>query len=422
MKRGVAATQWRATQKPAYRGLFRTSARDSWVVFAALLQSAALVLTFWGATFWGSGFAAMVLPVVAFGTWWGANTVSHIHLHLPIFGSRKLNQLFFWWLTLSLAIPQTLWKRRHFWHHAGEPAHKRPGWDRDSLVEASVIVGLWAILAWFSPTVFFVAYLPGYLVALGLCQLQGYHEHNALGITYPDGISTYNKLHNWLWFNDGYHAEHHRWPTEHWTQLPRRRHEMEEHRTSRFSPMLRFLERMQGPVWPARILSWLEKVALEIKPVQSFLVRRHTEAFARVVRTIEGFDPQGILIVGGGLFPRSVLVVSALWPQAHIQVLDQDADHIVRAKQYLTERGMDLTHVVFRQDTFEPELPTAADLVILPLAYVGERKPLYVPRNDGAVTLIHDWWHTRRGDVSTPITIWVWKRLTLVLPAEKPFT
>lgn len=419
MKRAIAATAWRAAQRPARRGVFRISTRDGWVVFAAALQSLVLMAAVGGAHLWGSGWAMGLVPVVAIGTWWGANTMSHIHLHAPIFTSRRLNQVFSWWLTLSLAIPQTLWKKRHYWHHAGEPEGKRPGWDRQSRKEGGAIIGSWIILAWLFPAAFFMAYLPGYLIALCLCQLQGYREHNTLGMVYPQGISTYGTLHNGLWFNDGYHAEHHRWPSEHWTRLPKRRAEMGEHPTSRFSPILRFLEQPKVNQWPAHILSWLEKVALAVAPVQGFLIRRHTEAFARLTKTIANFEPHGILIVGGGLFPRSVLVVSKLWPEAHIQVLDQEADHIARAQRYLTEKGADLNKVMFRQETFEPELPTAADMVILPLAYVGNRMSLYVPRKDGAVTLIHDWWHVRRGDRSTPITVWVWKRLTLVLPAAE---
>ena len=37
------------------------------------------------------------------------------------------------------------------------------------------------------------------------------------------GICHRGRLHNLVWLNDGYHAEHHRWPGAHWTQLPARR-------------------------------------------------------------------------------------------------------------------------------------------------------------------------------------------------------
>jgi len=32
------------------------------------------------------------------------------------------------------------------------------------------------------------------------------------------GVSSYNQFYNWLWFGNGYHAEHHYRPRLHWTQ------------------------------------------------------------------------------------------------------------------------------------------------------------------------------------------------------------
>ena len=34
------------------------------------------------------------------------------------------------------------------------------------------------------------------------------------------GVSCYGTGYNWLWFNDGYHVEHHQGPGTHWTRLP----------------------------------------------------------------------------------------------------------------------------------------------------------------------------------------------------------
>ena len=35
----------------------------------------------------------------------------------------------------------------------------------------------------------------------------------------PGASSTYGRLYNWLWFNNGYHAEHHFRPKIHWTKM-----------------------------------------------------------------------------------------------------------------------------------------------------------------------------------------------------------
>jgi fatty acid desaturase len=37
-------------------------------------------------------------------------------------------------------------------------------------------------------------------------------------------VSSYHKLYNLLWFNNGYHAEHHYRPRHHWTKM----HELHE--------------------------------------------------------------------------------------------------------------------------------------------------------------------------------------------------
>jgi len=50
--------------------------------------------------------------------------------------------------------------------------------------------------------------------------LNGYYDIS----TQPDapmawGVSSYNKFYNWLWFGNGYHAEHHYPPRLHWTKM-----------------------------------------------------------------------------------------------------------------------------------------------------------------------------------------------------------
>jgi len=42
------------------------------------------------------------------------------------------------------------------------------------------------------------------------------------------GVSSYHKLYNWLWFNNGYHAEHHFRPRVHWTQMKELREQIKE--------------------------------------------------------------------------------------------------------------------------------------------------------------------------------------------------
>ena len=61
-------------------------------------------------------------------------------------------------------------------------------------------------------------------------------------------MSSYHRLYNLLWFNNGYHQEHHWDPKWHWTQMPqlheRIKGEMERNhtRTLRGPHMTAFLE------------------------------------------------------------------------------------------------------------------------------------------------------------------------------------
>jgi hypothetical protein len=57
---------------------------------------------------------------------------------------------------------------------------------------------------------------PGIVLGLGLCQLQGFFEHEA------GTVSHRGALYNFLFFNDGYHVEHHLRPWAHWRELPAR--------------------------------------------------------------------------------------------------------------------------------------------------------------------------------------------------------
>ena len=125
------------------------------------------------------------------------------------------------------------------------------------------MLGLWGFLLAVQPYFFLTAYLPGYLVGLTLCYLHGHFEH-ARGTT-----SHYGLLYNLLFFNDGYHVEHHTRPAEHWTRLPKRR--PAEATGSRWPAVLRWLEHFN--------LDGMERLVLRSQPLQRFVLRKHERAF-----------------------------------------------------------------------------------------------------------------------------------------------
>jgi fatty acid desaturase len=68
---------------------------------------------------------------------------------------------------------------------------------------------------------FILFFLPFYYLGHCLSYLNGYFLHFGGNPDKPIawGVSSYEKIYNSLWFNNGYHAEHHFRPKLHWTKM-----------------------------------------------------------------------------------------------------------------------------------------------------------------------------------------------------------
>ena len=289
----------------ARSGFLRFSRWDGVLVGLSFAYGAALLLT-------------PSIPLVAIGLWWTSNTVAHTFIHTPFFRSARLNTAYSVFLTALTGIPQTLWRRRHLDHHAGRPCRR----DRTGLLamEIGVVAGLWSLLALAASDVFLWTYLPGYAAGLGLCFLQGHYEH-ARGTT-----SHYGRVYNLCFFNDGYHVEHHSRPGLHWTRLPRIGAATE--RCSRWPPVLRWLD--------AFSLEGLERLVMMSSWLQRFVLARHERAVRRLLADLPRVAQ--VTIVGGGLFPRTLLILRQLLPEASLTIVEQRAEHIAAAQAFLRRR------------------------------------------------------------------------------------
>ncbi|MGE3142188.1 MAG: fatty acid desaturase [Hyphomonadaceae bacterium] len=200
---------------------------------------------------------------------WNINGVAHNFLHTPFFRWRPLNYAFSLLLSLAVGFSQTFYKTVHLRHHQGnsdrqdengdtidwlsiyrygkngQPEHvlgyvfksffrDGPGdiyndlkargktfdalWGRIEICAfiALVIAGL--IVEW--KAVIFL--IPFYYFGECLSNLNGYYEHYRGNPDEPIawGVSSYEPIYNFLWFNNGHHAEHHFRPAVHWTRLP----------------------------------------------------------------------------------------------------------------------------------------------------------------------------------------------------------
>ena len=405
---------------------FRHTPLDALLVVAALAHGVILLALAAGVSHARGGvpwFAAAAAGTVGVLLWWDANTVSHNHLHNPLFRRRAYNRAFSLYLSLVLGVPQALWRSRHLWHHAGERSDRgpRPIGVR-GLVELGAVLGLWAALLGVLPRFFLLVYLPGYLLGMLLCKAQGHYEHAGRPVSEVPGVSCYGATYNRLWFNDGFHVEHHLFPSEHWSRLPRRR--QKDAPVSGLPPVLRFIDALR-----AALLGQLERWALRPGAIQRFMLRTHARALAQVLPGLERTHGplRRIALVGGGLFPRSALILGRLLPRAEFTVIDACEDHLRIAREHLARHAktvLDRTHFVHA--TYAPGRFLEFDVIVVPLAYVGPRRALYRTAPDAAtaaggpgrpVLLVHDWIWRRSASDGVVISWWLLKRLNLVLPS-----
>ncbi len=365
--------------------LLRRPGWDALAVSLAMAHGAALV-------------TAPSAPLIAIGMWWNANTIAHHFIHLPFFRSRVLNQCYSAYSSLLLGLPQTLWRRRHLVHHfprcrSGATGNGLP---RALWIEGGLVVALWSLMLAIDLRFFLDTYLPGWAVGLALCHVHGYFEH-AHGTT-----SHYGRLYNLLFFRDGYHIEHHERPGAHWSELRPRAATDRGASTSRWPPVLRWLDVVS--------LTGLERLVLGRPWLQRLVIGAHARAFRKLLPRVGTIDRA--LVVGGGLFPRTPLVLRTLLPQTHVTVLDADADHLDSARQLIGDDS-----VAWKVGTYDPTATIDAELLVVPLAFVGDRAILYrLP--PARYVVIHDWIWRPRGE-TVVVAWWLLKRLNLVRRANE---
>jgi hypothetical protein len=331
------------------------------------------------------------ITFIALGLWWNANTISHNFIHRPFFRSSAMNTAFSCYLSLLLGFPQSLWRARHLAHH---------GWQnpielRIAPLDVGSALALWGAMLVFAPKFTLTVYLPGYLSGLGLCYLQGHYEH-ARGT-----VSHYGWLYNLLFFNDGYHIEHHAHPGMNWREV-RKEREVEGN-SSRYPAVIRWLERIN--------LCALERLVLRLPALQRFVIDRHEQAFRTLLAElppVHGMGGMGYVgIVGGGLFPRTAIVLRRLLLQCRLTLIDLSAENLDIARRFVAG---DVEYVNKR---FDPAEPCDFDLLIIPLSLLGDRQVIY-QQPPAPVVLAHDWIWRPRG-TSVVISWLLLKRLNLVV-------
>src|SRR2546421_493650 len=154
-----------------------------------------------------------------------------------------------------------------------------------------------------------------------------------------------------------------------------------------------------GSRWPAllgwfdapgsavQILDALEKLVLRSRWLQWFVLRSHRRAFSALVPQLP--PVHRVAIVGGGLFPRTALILLELLPGARIVIVDANARNLETARSILGGS------VEFVNRHYLPGDPCDCDLIVIPLSFDGDRTAIY-RRPPSRAVLVHDWvWRPR---------------------------
>jgi fatty acid desaturase len=263
----------RSATKPARTNrcnsrIFAHSRLDSLLLVMTGVQFAVLEFACWtcGTVSWGVTLGLGVLTLFLILT--NSECVAHNFIHTPFFCSPRWNMAFGVFNSLLLGHPQTIYRLQHLQHHKynndlpdphtgttkdftstwryGTPPTREENiltyallsyfrtdykllWREirrrrltmNVLCEITAMVAAIVLLAignW-RGLVFF--YLPVWYLGTAAGMAQNYLEHYGAtpGNRQTDSVSCYNPAYNFIWFNHGYHQEHHLRPQIHWTRI-----------------------------------------------------------------------------------------------------------------------------------------------------------------------------------------------------------
>jgi len=299
---------------PRFRPFFRYSAYDAFPALGGVGIVALLVASFvyFDQLPWWALVAAFL--AVTYSYLWNLQSISHNFIHNPFFTRAWLNRAYSVLETVALGVPHVLYHHYHMNHHFGDNDAKGPdGTTKDwssiyrhgqgnapesfwryvlvsfwrvevgpvlktaarhrhlsqVAVEGIVLAAFWATMAVVNWQFFVFFYLPSYYLGWVASYAEGYLEHYGCkpGNPFANSVSSYNRLYNLLWFNNGYHQEHHWDPKCHWTRM-RQLHET-------ILPQLRAngTRVLRGPHLTALIEDWLagraRKVAADSVPTET---------------------------------------------------------------------------------------------------------------------------------------------------------
>ena len=196
------------------------------------------------------------------------NGIGHNFIHNPFFRSKILNRLFGVTQSIACCFSQTYYNAVHMRHHKGnsdrqdengdtidwlsiyrhghEGEAENPwsyvflGFFRDDVgairgdlrkrdngdlfwgnIELAAFAITLLVMFFFNWRYVIFFMVPFWYLGHCFSYLNGYYRHYGANPDKPIawGVSSYGKIYNWLFFYNGYHAEHHFRPKVHWTKM-----------------------------------------------------------------------------------------------------------------------------------------------------------------------------------------------------------
>ncbi|HEV3256480.1 MAG TPA: fatty acid desaturase [Gemmataceae bacterium] len=286
----------------ALRPLFRHHRWDALPALCGVGIVALIFTTFLGFHSLSWWVLAPAFVAIAWSYCWNMQCISHNFIHNPFFTNAWLNRAYSVLETLALGVPHILYHHYHLNHHFGDSDARGPdGSTRDwssiyrygqagrpeafwryclvsffrveigpvlrvvirhgrehilqCLVETVVLGAFWLVMALVDWRYFVFYYLTSYYLGWVLSYAEGYLEHfNAQpGNHFANSVSSYNLLYNLLWFNNGYHQEHHWDPKVHWTRMRELRRQIQPQLQANQTRILR------GPHITALLEYWWQR-------------------------------------------------------------------------------------------------------------------------------------------------------------------
>lgn len=124
------------------------------------------------------------------------------------------------------------------------------------------------------------------------------------------------------------------------------------------------------------LLDSLEYITMNISYLRNWVLKVHETAFSNIFALDLIEPPIRFIIVGGGIFPRTAIIIRNMFPDAQIVIQDMNHKSLECAENYMKDLGITDNIIYFKSRYTGVNYDVASEsvygtVVILPLAFRG---------------------------------------------------